>query len=266
MLLRRISQHVKDQNWFAVLLDFFIVVVGVFVGIQVANWNEERITKQNSLKARADLIADLRNDLDVFAVRQKFYLEVRDASIKTLGILTGDFPASVEAQWQFFRDAQFAGAAWPFKPSGQVYDQLLNAGKLGLISEPAVLRQMRDYYQDAANEIGVTFKFDSNYRYQSRRLLSWPILNYQTVACSSQIANSDPSEVIGDQDTYYQPCATPESLELRASITETAMRIHGSEELIADLRLQLSQLNTLIALIEYLTVEAKSLIAELENS
>lgn len=42
MLLRRITKHVKDQNWTAVGIDFFIVVVGVFIGIQVANWNDER--------------------------------------------------------------------------------------------------------------------------------------------------------------------------------------------------------------------------------
>ena len=42
MLLRRVTKHVKDQNWFAVGIDFFIVVVGVFIGIQVANWNDVR--------------------------------------------------------------------------------------------------------------------------------------------------------------------------------------------------------------------------------
>ena len=42
MLLRRITKHVKEQNWLAVGIDFFIVVVGVFIGIQVANWNDER--------------------------------------------------------------------------------------------------------------------------------------------------------------------------------------------------------------------------------
>ena len=42
MILRRITEHVKAQNWFAVGLDFVIVVVGVFIGIQVANWNEAR--------------------------------------------------------------------------------------------------------------------------------------------------------------------------------------------------------------------------------
>ena len=45
MLLRRITQHIKAQNWFAVGLDFVIVVVGVFIGIQVANWNETQSTK-----------------------------------------------------------------------------------------------------------------------------------------------------------------------------------------------------------------------------
>jgi hypothetical protein len=45
MLLRSISKHVKEQNWFAVFIDFFIVVVGVFIGIQVANWNETQNNK-----------------------------------------------------------------------------------------------------------------------------------------------------------------------------------------------------------------------------
>jgi hypothetical protein len=42
MLLRRMIEHAKAQNWFAVGLDFLIVVVGVFIGIQVANWNDAR--------------------------------------------------------------------------------------------------------------------------------------------------------------------------------------------------------------------------------
>jgi len=32
MRLRRITEHVNAQNWFAVWLDFVIVVVGVFIG------------------------------------------------------------------------------------------------------------------------------------------------------------------------------------------------------------------------------------------
>ena len=45
MLLRRITQHVKDQNWIAVGIDLVIVVVGVFIGVQAANWNENQSNK-----------------------------------------------------------------------------------------------------------------------------------------------------------------------------------------------------------------------------
>jgi hypothetical protein len=40
--LLRVAEHVRTQNWMAIGIDFLIVVLGVFVGIQVANWNEAR--------------------------------------------------------------------------------------------------------------------------------------------------------------------------------------------------------------------------------
>ena len=42
MILRRISENVKSQNWFSVAVEFVIVVVGVFMGLQVQDWNEAR--------------------------------------------------------------------------------------------------------------------------------------------------------------------------------------------------------------------------------
>lgn len=36
MLLRRITEHVKNQNWFAVALDFLIVVVGLLIVFQIS--------------------------------------------------------------------------------------------------------------------------------------------------------------------------------------------------------------------------------------
>ena len=68
MLLRSVTRHVKEQNWFAVLVDFVIVVVGVFIGIQVANWNEAR---QDSILSgrileRLDVeFADISGEIDV---------------------------------------------------------------------------------------------------------------------------------------------------------------------------------------------------------
>lgn len=49
MLLRRITQHIKDQNWVAVTLDFLIVVAGILIAFQVTNWNEQRADREMRL-------------------------------------------------------------------------------------------------------------------------------------------------------------------------------------------------------------------------
>jgi hypothetical protein len=59
MILRRVMEHVKTQNWFAVAIDFVIVVTGVFIGIQVSNWNEVRKEGADRQLYIAQLIGDL---------------------------------------------------------------------------------------------------------------------------------------------------------------------------------------------------------------
>ncbi|XUU61247.1 hypothetical protein ACRAQ6_02955 [Erythrobacter sp. HA6-11] len=59
MILRRITQHVRDQNWTAIAIDFVIVVVGVFLGIQLGNWNAVRADARDQ---RAMLV-QVHNDL-----------------------------------------------------------------------------------------------------------------------------------------------------------------------------------------------------------
>jgi len=44
MIMRSITRHVRDRNWFAVGIDFVIAIVGVFIGIQVAIWKDAGLT------------------------------------------------------------------------------------------------------------------------------------------------------------------------------------------------------------------------------
>jgi hypothetical protein len=59
MILRRIKAHIEKENWFAVGIDFCIVVIGVFIGIQVANWNEVRGDRADEVKFFEQLHPDL---------------------------------------------------------------------------------------------------------------------------------------------------------------------------------------------------------------
>ena len=59
MILRRLSQSLKVQNWTAIWIEFVLLVAGVFLGIQVSNWNAERETRQKSAIFSARLMADM---------------------------------------------------------------------------------------------------------------------------------------------------------------------------------------------------------------
>jgi hypothetical protein len=69
MLLRRIKNNIKTENWFAVLIDFLIVVLAVFVGLQIWNWNEEHSAQSYYLPALERLDTEIKiNNLTVAKV------------------------------------------------------------------------------------------------------------------------------------------------------------------------------------------------------
>ena len=43
MIPDRIAAHIRQQNWTAIAIEFVIVVLGVYVGLQVNLWNEARV-------------------------------------------------------------------------------------------------------------------------------------------------------------------------------------------------------------------------------
>ncbi len=111
MILRRVIEHVKAQNWTAVALDFVIVVFGVFIGIQVSNWNEARVSRQlaeetlvrlHSEAVRVSKEFETHRNFHELAVATKYDLIDRladpvacsrvDEELKELVLSVGDFP------------------------------------------------------------------------------------------------------------------------------------------------------------------------------
>lgn len=84
MLLRRMIQHVTDQNWFAVFIDFVIVVVGVFIGIQVSNWNDGQSRRHDYAMALQRYAAEI--DANVTDLE-----ELQEKSLQRLAIVRDGF-------------------------------------------------------------------------------------------------------------------------------------------------------------------------------
>ncbi len=63
MILRRVISHFRKQEWTAIALDFLIVVFGVFIGIQVANWNDARSERAAEKRYLIRLFADTQANI-----------------------------------------------------------------------------------------------------------------------------------------------------------------------------------------------------------
>ena len=78
MLLRRMTEHVKAQNWTAVGLDFLIVVVGVFIGVQASNWNAGRQDRERGRLYLERVHAELLAEIEVLGNRIDYFRSVRE--------------------------------------------------------------------------------------------------------------------------------------------------------------------------------------------
>ena len=131
MLLRRITKHVKDQNWFAVGIDFAIVVVGVFMGLQVANWNEARTDMQRSADLKLRLVQDFRT-IEENAIRNINAITSWQTVSQAIGdeVLAGTLSPSQPE----LADRLFDASSWPLLPGRSVtYTEIISQGDMDIL-------------------------------------------------------------------------------------------------------------------------------------
>ena len=146
MALRRVVEHAKAQNWFAVMLDFFIVVIGVFVGIEVANWNQARQDRQEERRYYSQLLVDLRSDLETFSRAEKRADLFDEAAQLVIDRLGGKAPPQVSSGRMAI---SIHRAGWIYIPyaSRGTYNELVSTGNLGLLRNPELKSEIASYYE-----------------------------------------------------------------------------------------------------------------------
>jgi hypothetical protein len=171
MILRRLTEHVKTQNWFAVGIDFVIVVVGVFIGLQAQEWSKREGDLRRETQIIGDMLADLDIDRAQYASAMKVGLQrigAANASLVGAGLPPIDFeytPPSAGAvdysvdleQARKYPESQLdrmwtniVEGYFPM-PSTSTYDVIVGAGDMEIIRNREIVRSFREYY----NHIGI---------------------------------------------------------------------------------------------------------------
>ena len=144
MLLRSLTKHATDQNWFAVFIDFFIVVAGILIAFQITNWNEGR---QNKVIANNYLLR-IQNDLVLnqkdMVVRQKYFKTVKAHALDAIEAIDG--PPEALGQ-QFIMDSWFATFSLRRTMIRESFDELLSVGALDKVTDASARQRITQYYR-----------------------------------------------------------------------------------------------------------------------
>jgi hypothetical protein len=173
MISRRVMEHVKAQNWFAVAVDFIIVVVGILLAFQVTEWAAARSDRAREAQIIGDLLADLEIDRAEYAngiALARSRVSAADVS------LTGAGLPPIEFDWQrsstdnvdySYDPANLSGLpadrldrlwsdvvlGYHPMPSTSTYDTLVGAGDIQIIRDREIVREIQAYHNSVLGVI-----------------------------------------------------------------------------------------------------------------
>ena len=236
MILRRVIDHFRKQEWTAIVIDFLIVVLGVFVGIQVSNWNAARLADRESRVVSAQLIEDLQAEAWNFQYLLEYSDDVLKSAELALAALEGRVARNDE---QLLINAYRATQYREPRRRRSTYDELISTGEFGLIRD----RELRDL----AIKVYTTAMFDnirqegasSKYREAFRMDIPIDVQRAVAAACGDRTVVPGDYNSIADQLDY--PCATklpPETLR------EAAAALEADPQIARLLRLRIINIDT----------------------
>jgi hypothetical protein len=142
-LIRRFREHAAKQNWLSVAIDFVIVALGVFMGIQASNWNQARLDRVKGSEYRGRLADELKATETAMRGLESYADAAGASGRAALAVL--DDPKA-HADGKFLVDAYQASQIVPRGARHATYDEIIASGHLEEVGPPALRTQISNYY------------------------------------------------------------------------------------------------------------------------
>ena len=218
-------KHVKTQNWFAVVLDFVIVVFGVFIGIQVANWNEARAFVDKETQLLIELKSEIEAGVDSTRWKGDAYLQVTEAAARSLAVLSKEVECKSDC-WMVLVDLMHASQWQDARINRSIYDEMR---RLGLPSNRNIFESIEGIL--AQNE-GNAVIFDDKpvYRNRIRQLIPFSAQQFYWVNCYTYVRgvetySRDCPQGVTDEVAYQIVQSVINSPDIKLHLTEWASNL-----------------------------------------
>ena len=168
MIYKRFAARLKAQDWLAITIELAIVVVGVFIGTQVSNWNAGRLERAESSRLLAQLRPELRAQIDFYNTARTYYATTRRFAVVALAGWARDSRVSDN---NFVIAAYQASQIEGVGTNSATWANIFGAERLRTIDDPAIRRDLSFLMYSDNTPIGVS-AVDTPYRRNVRRVLS----------------------------------------------------------------------------------------------
>lgn len=211
MILQRMAGAIKRQDWFQVTIEIFIVMIGIFLGLQVQEWNETR--KNYALESfyldslEGDLtgtLITLENNINAGQdAMQKLVAFHNALKSQTVDDLSEDLNA-------YINDAGTIAAVYV---NTTTISQLIEGDNMKVIRSIPLQRVIHELETGINVEVSV-----------SQMIIETGLINYQNFNRNL------------DDEIEFEPASDISSNHLKATITSTADEMYENPQLITATR------------------------------
>ncbi len=182
MILKRLAKSIKSQDWFVVCIEIMIVVVGIFIGLQVDDWNKERTFYHSETELLNELKGELEASILLTEGRANSFKQAAEAGRRSLNFLSSDTSCDSKC-WPILVDFLHASQWQSTDVRKSTYTNML---VLGMPSNRTIFNAVEKYLLTTKANVDY-YAVLPYYRTLVRRLIPLEIQEYYNEHCYSAL-------------------------------------------------------------------------------
>jgi hypothetical protein len=221
LLIKRIARYVREYEWFAVVVEVMVIIIGLMLAFQLDRWREDRVEREQERVYIDRLVDDIQSDIpDIeYAIAlQSIRLNFADLLME----VARDPDAEIQHAVVFLGAVDQAAYTYTPTLTAHTFENLRLTGDMRLILDDKVKGAMFEYYG-----------FDEEQR-QYRPLQFTTEARHFALAAG--ILSSEQSVYIQDHFLFFRPHnleAVKAAEADRSEVAATAKRLSERAELVA---------------------------------
>jgi hypothetical protein len=255
MIMRRLTAGLREQNWTSVAIELVIVVLGVFIGTQVSNWNEDRLERTQTTRMLDQLSPELDRQIATFESVRAYYQTTRRYADVALAGWQGDPHVSDE---QFVLSAYQASQVYGIGTNAQNWTLVFGGAQLRNIDDPTLRRHLGDVLTIDYADVGLA-TMQTSYRRDVRLVIPNSIQSDIRTHCGDQLVRN-----AVDQNVYLLPDHCALRLD-PAEVAATAKALRAHPALADELTLHLDSVNGYLENVDVIELPMRTLKHDLDH-